>query len=122
RCRVSAVADLAEATLTQSRSRGPAQPTGPVRALQPRRVLETYSAGIKLALVARGDADLYVNTYEAFHDWDICAGHLLVEEAGGRVTTLKGEPIAYGGAEHLQVGGLLASNGLIHDAAVKAMK
>ena len=51
----------------------------------PARVIETYSAGLKLALVARGEADVYANTYEAFYDWDICAGHVLVTEAGGHV-------------------------------------
>src|SRR5437660_483595 len=48
RCRVSSTADLTAATLTQSRSRNPRAPSAPVQALRPTRVLETYSAGIKL--------------------------------------------------------------------------
>ncbi|HMC67451.1 MAG TPA: inositol monophosphatase family protein, partial [Gemmataceae bacterium] len=84
--RVSRVSTLSEATLVQSRSRNRDVPTPPVRAIQPARVVETYSAGIKLALVARGEVDLYVNTYSAFHDWDACAGHILVTEAGGTAT------------------------------------
>jgi 3'(2'), 5'-bisphosphate nucleotidase len=116
-CRVTAAPDPAAAVLTQSRSK-PGQPSGPVRALGPARVVETYSAGIKLALVARGEADVYVNTYEAFHDWDVCAGHILVEEAGGTVTGLRGEPIAYGGDGAWQRHGLLASNGVLHPAAL----
>ena len=51
---------------------------------------------MKLALVARGEVDLYINTYTAFHDWDICAGQILVEEAGGRVSGLRGETLRYG--------------------------
>ena len=35
-------------------------------------MIETYSGGVKLALVARGEADVYANTYETFYDWDIC--------------------------------------------------
>jgi 3'(2'), 5'-bisphosphate nucleotidase len=92
-----------------------------VAALAPRRVLETYSAGVKLALVARGEADLYLNTYPQFNDWDICAGQILVEEAGGRVSGLLGEPIQYGGATG-QRSGLLASNGLLHESAVAAIR
>src|SRR5262249_55590905 len=65
-CRVSAARALADATLTQSRSRNPEKPSGAAGALGPARVVETYSAGIKLALVARGEADVYVNTYNAF--------------------------------------------------------
>jgi len=120
-CRVSRTAALASATLTQSHSRNPRQPSRPVQALRPARVLETYSAGIKLALVARGEADLYVNTYPNFHDWDICAGHILVEEAGGRVSGLRGETIRYGAPGAAQRHGLLASNAALHDLAVKGL-
>ena len=37
-------------------------------------------------MVARGEADVYPNTYEMFYDWDICAGHVILTEAGGTVT------------------------------------
>ena len=86
--------------------------------LQPAKVIETYSAGVKLALVARGEADVYANTYEAFHDWDICAGHILVTEAGGRVTGTAGQELRYGLPGAWQRHGLLATNGHLHDAAL----
>jgi len=121
RCRVSATAALAAATLVQSHSRSPSEPSWPARALAPARVVETYSAGVKLARVARGEADLYVNTYPSFHDWDVCAGHVLVEEAGGRVAGLAGEELRYGEPGARQAHGLLASNGLLHDAALAEM-
>ena len=88
----------------------------------PERVIETYSAGIKLALVARGEADIYLNTYDAFHDWDICAGHILVEEAGGTVTGLRGESLQYGLPGAWQRHGLLASNGLLHADALDRLR
>jgi 3'(2'), 5'-bisphosphate nucleotidase len=119
---VSAVSELAEATLTQSRSRQPSVRSPLVQALNPGRILESYSAGIKLALVARGEADLYLNTYDAFHDWDICAGHLLVTEADGQVTGTKGEELRYGLPGAWQKDGLLATNGKLHAAAVKRIK
>lgn len=117
RCRVTTVNEPAAATLTQSHSQ-PGKLSRRVQLLQPAKVIETYSAGIKLALVARGEADLYLNTYEAFHDWDICAGHLLVAEAGGTVTDLRGNAIRYGSPGAWQRGGLLASNGRLHAAAL----
>jgi 3'-phosphoadenosine 5'-phosphosulfate (PAPS) 3'-phosphatase len=89
--------------------------------LGPKRVVETYSAGIKLALVARAEADLYVSTYDTFHDWDLCAGHILVEEAGGTVTGLRGEELRYGLPGAWQRDGLLATNGLLHLAAVEKL-
>ena len=113
-CTVSGRRNLAACVLVQSRSK-PGQPTGPVKALAPGRVLETYSGGVKLAMVARGEADVYANTYEKFYDWDICAGHILVTEAGGQITDLSGRPISYQAADFGQTRGLLATNGPIHD-------
>jgi 3'(2'), 5'-bisphosphate nucleotidase len=121
RCRVSEVPRLEEATLTQSRPSDPAKKSRVVGLLTPRRVVQTYSAGIKLALVARGEADLYANTYDAFHDWDICAGQILVEEAGGTVTGLKGEVLRYGLPGAWQRSGLLATNGPLHEEALKRL-
>src|SRR5262249_26816182 len=121
-CRVSTTDTLASATLIQSHSRSPDEPGWPVRALRPARVVETYSAGVKMARVARGEADLYVNTYAAFHDWDICAGHVLVTEAGGKVTGLASEELRYGLPGAVQCHGLLATNGLLHDIALNRLK
>jgi 3'(2'), 5'-bisphosphate nucleotidase len=121
RCHVTTTADLSAATLTQSHSRDPNKPSKEVVALHPARVIETYSAGIKLALVARGEADVYLNTYENFHDWDIAAGHILVTEAGGQVSGLKGQELHYGEDGAWQRHGLLGTNGKIHAGAVTAL-
>jgi 3'(2'), 5'-bisphosphate nucleotidase len=121
-CRVSTTTDLTQATLVQSRSRDPGVPTGQVEALRPTRVLEVYSAGLKMTLVARGEGDLYVNRYLAFHDWDICAGHVIVEESGGTVTGLHGEKIGYGTEGAWQKSGLLASNGKLHAPALDKLR
>ena len=40
--------------------------------------------------------------------WDFAAGRLLVEEAGGKVTTCDGEPLP------LRKTSVLASNGVLH--------
>ena len=118
-CRVSAhSAD--KTVLVQSWSK-PGQTTKPVAALRPGHVIETYSGGVKLALVARGDADVYANTYETFFDWDICAGHILVTEAGGTVTDLAGSPIVYQAPDFAQRKGLLASNGVAHAEIVRKL-
>jgi 3'(2'), 5'-bisphosphate nucleotidase len=122
RCRVSDTAALSQSTLTQSRSRDPSKPSRWVAALQPARVIETHSAGVKLALVARGEADVYLNTYQAFHDWDICAGHILVSEAGGKVTGSGGQALVYGTPGAWQRHGLLASNGKVHDEAIERIR
>jgi 3'(2'), 5'-bisphosphate nucleotidase len=117
-CHVSKVSDLAAATLVQSHTKDPNKPSRGMRALRPGRVVETYSAGLKLAMVARGEAEFYVNDYPAFHDWDVCAGQVLVEEAGGALSGLKGEAILYGQPKFRQTCQLLASNGVLHQAAL----
>jgi 3'(2'), 5'-bisphosphate nucleotidase len=118
RCHVSTTTDLAAAALVQSHTKDPKKPARGVRALQPGRVVEAYSAGLKLAMVARGEVEFYVNDYSAFHDWDVCAGHILVAEAGGTLSGLKGEVLVYNQPNHRQTCQLLASNGLLHQAAL----
>ena len=120
RCHVTKNDDLTSLTMTQSRSK-PGVVTRQVQRLRPTKVIETHSAGVKLAKVARGEADLYVNHYPNFHDWDIAAGHVLVEEAGGRVTGMRGQAIRYGVGEADQRVGLLASNDLLHEGALVAL-
>jgi 3'(2'), 5'-bisphosphate nucleotidase len=54
--------------------------------------------------------------------WDQAAGSLVVEEAGGRVTDLRGEPLDFGRGRELTANvGVLASNGLLHQAALQAL-
>jgi 3'(2'), 5'-bisphosphate nucleotidase len=122
RCRVTTASNLSACTLTQSHTHDPNKPSRRVELIKPAKVIETYSAGVKLGLVARGEADIYLNTYDAVHDWDLCAGHVLVTEAGGRVTKLDGSELQYGLPGALQQGGVLATNGRLHDAAVARMK
>ena len=92
-----------------------------VAKLQPATVIETYSAGIKLARVARGEADIYVNSYAGFHDWDACAGDILVREAGGKVTLFDGQPITYGRSEPKPRSGFVACNAALHAEVVKRL-
>lgn len=120
KCRVAKTADAASAALVVSHAK-PGKPDPAAARLKPARVVETYSAGVKMAMVARGEVDLYVNTYSQFRDWDIAAGHLLVTEAGGVVTELHGTPVRYGADDFGQRGGLIASNAAVHGPAVAAL-
>jgi myo-inositol-1(or 4)-monophosphatase len=64
------------------------------------------SAAIDLSYVARGRAEGFWEF--GLSPWDIAAGSLIVEEAGGRVTDVEL------GSHQLDTGNVLASNGLIH--------
>lgn len=73
------------------------------------------AASLDLAYVAAGH-------YECFYEiglkpWDVAAGWLLVEEAGGRVTGYLDDQ-----AYHLDAPSILASNGGIHEAALAILR
>jgi 3'(2'), 5'-bisphosphate nucleotidase len=72
------------------------------------------SVGVKLALIAHGLRDLYVNPWPKTKAWDTCAPEAILVRAGGTLTDLFGDPIAYTGTDLRHPRGLVASNGLIH--------
>lgn len=55
--------------------------------------------------------------------WDQAAGSLVLEEAGGRISDLDGKPLNFSSGRMLVDNrGVLATNGLLHEAALKALK
>ena len=82
--------------------------------LQARAVRRLGSAALDLCYVATG-------RFEAFWEqhlkpWDVCAGALIVEEAGGRVTGMDGTPF------DASAGHLVASNGPLHDEMLRVIR
>jgi histidinol-phosphatase len=63
-------------------------------------------------LVARGAAEASIEP--ALSIWDYAALVVIVEEAGGRVTTMNGGPLRHGGS-------VMSSNGVIHDELVRRL-
>ncbi len=53
------------------------------------------SSSLKFCIIAAGEIDIYAAKARAF-EWDIAAGHAIVEHSGGSVTTLGGKNISYG--------------------------
>src|SRR5262249_54621666 len=52
------------------------------------------SAAYRMALVSTGEFDAMVSLTRK-SDWDLAAGDLIVEEAGGRVSNRAGAPLRY---------------------------
>jgi myo-inositol-1(or 4)-monophosphatase len=71
-----------------------------------RGIRRAGSAALDLAYVAAGRLDGFWEI--TLSPWDIAAGILLIEEAGGRVTDF------FGGDTFLQSGHVIATNGLLH--------
>ena len=53
------------------------------------------SSSLKFCVLAAGEADIYAAKARAF-EWDIAAGHIILEHAGGLVTTHEERKILYG--------------------------
>lgn len=81
--------------------------------LQSQAVRRLGSAALDLAFVARGSFDGYWEV--EVKPWDVAAGWLLVEEAGGSVTNMRGQPFT------MDAGNILASNGRIHHEMLDVM-
>ena len=79
-----------------------------------RGVRRTGTAALDLCYVAAGRLDGFWE--QALQPWDVAAGALIVQEAGGRVTDLAGGPYSS------RAGNLIASNGHIHEAMVEIVE
>ena len=83
-------------------------------AVRTRGVRRLGSAVLYLAWVAAGRFDGYWELQ--LGPWDVAAGGLMVEEAGGRLTAITGAPL------DLEAPTVIASNGRIHDAILAVLK
>jgi myo-inositol-1(or 4)-monophosphatase len=78
------------------------------------------SIELKLALVAAGRAAVTLSRGPK-HEWDVCAGALLVEEAGGVATDVFGAPLAYN-QPFPKVRGILAGAPMAHARALARIR
>jgi 3'(2'), 5'-bisphosphate nucleotidase len=82
----------------------------------------------KYIMVASGRSDVCIRAanpgYGIGYPWDHCAGQMILEGAGGVITTFSGLPLRYGNdgspIKHLE--GLVASNATCHDAVLALIR
>ncbi len=82
-------------------------------ALEAQAIRRAGSAALDLAHTAAGRFDGFWEL--KLHPWDTAAGWLLVNEAGGTITDIFGNPY------RLDSPGILASNGKIHDSMIRIL-
>ncbi|MDZ7261474.1 MAG: hypothetical protein ONB05_05145, partial [candidate division KSB1 bacterium] len=106
--RCSSLRDLKQATLMVSNTeyrQGKIDPfKGAVSALK-----MAGSTAYRIALVAKGEADLYLSV-EDKNEWDICAADILIHEAGGLLTDLSGQQRRYNQTNPHIPEGIIAGN------------
>ena len=83
----------------------------------------------KYAVLAAGGAEMLLRLlspkYPDYKEciWDQAAGSIVLEEAGGRITDLKGNDLDFShGRKLLQNTGVFASNGHLHEAGLEAIQ
>jgi 3'(2'), 5'-bisphosphate nucleotidase len=83
----------------------------------------------KYGILARGEVTFYLrvpSTAEPGYKeniWDHATGSIIAEEAGGKVTDVLGRPLDFScGIKMVKNQGILASNGILHDAILEALK
>jgi len=84
----------AEPVIMVSRSHLDLRTRGFVEGFPQARLMQSGSS-VKLCRIAEGSADLYPRLAPT-RDWDIAAGHAILEAAGGGVTAPDGSPLRYG--------------------------
>ena len=82
--------------------------------------IKTAGSSLKGCLVAKAEADVYYRL-GPINEWDICAMDIIVNEAGGKMTDLKGSKILYNKKDTL-IRGFLVSNNKIHDKLLQKVK
>lgn len=110
---VSSISDLSHMCLVASRAHYSPFVRAAREALGIEEVRQAGSVGVKVGLLAQGDCDLYLST-NVCKEWDLCAPHALLLEAGGRFTDLFGQDLVYNQPGVQSCHGLVASNGQAH--------
>ncbi len=117
----SAVTEVSELRLVASRSHRSPKIDEVKSALGIESELNIGSVGLKLALIALAERDLYVNPASRCKTWDTCAPEALLREAGGRITDIAGNALRYDQENSLRADGLVATNGCAHDAVIASL-
>jgi len=84
--------------------------------------IQRGSIGLKVGLIAEQQADAYIHLSPRTKLWDTCAPQIILEEAGGKLTDLFGESYRYDVADLQNHGGIVATNGVSHDAVIKHLR
>lgn len=120
RVTVSSVSDPALMCLVASRAHYSSFVRAARDELGIEQVQQAGSVGVKVGLLAQGRCDLYLAT-NVCKEWDLCAPHAVLLEAGGAFTNLFGDIVRYNQPGTNECRGLVASNGQAHDEILETL-
>lgn len=79
------------------------------------------SVGLKIGLIASGQADVYIEPGPYTSAWDACAPEAILRGAGGRFSDIFGNRIHYHPTILKNIHGLVGTNGNCHDQVIQAI-
>lgn len=120
--RVSDNTDFSRMNLAVSRNHRSPKISRIMRDFGLREEIERGSVGLKVGLITEKICDLYIHLSPRTKFWDTCGPQVILEEAGGKLTDLFGERIRYDIKDVQNHGGIVASNGVAHDATIKKLR
>lgn len=122
RMRVSGKTNLSKMTLAMSRDHKSPRMGRIIEHFGFPKFVNRGSVGLKVGLIADQTCDIYIHPSPRTKIWDSCAPQIILEEAGGKFTDLFGGEIDYHHAELQNLNGILATNGIAHNAAVEHLR
>ncbi len=122
RLRVSDVEEITKMRLVVSRSHRAKLVDAMKEALGIQQEVSSGSVGLKVGLLAEAQSDLYLHPNSKTKEWDTCAPDIILQEAGGIMTDLWGEPLQYNKQDVYNRRGFIASNGRRHFEIVERIQ
>jgi 3'(2'), 5'-bisphosphate nucleotidase len=122
RLAVSSKTDFGEMKLALTRNHYSEKMAKIIEAFRFASQVRRGSVGLKIGLIAERTCDIYIHPSPRTKLWDTCAPQIILEEAGGKLTDLFGDPIKYDIADVQNHNGILATNGVSHRAAMEHLR
>ncbi len=85
------------------------------------RLVRSGSIGTRMAQVALDETQLILGYSRNLHEWDIAAGHVVLEERGVKVTDIFGKPLCYNKEVPTTPNGVLVAHPDLHHEAVEKL-
>lgn len=120
--RVSTTTDTRRMNLAVSRNHRSPKMSRIVKDFGFNSEIQRGSVGLKVGLIAERTCDAYIHLSPRTKMWDTCAPQIILEEAGGKLTDLWGEKYRYDIGDVQNWGGIVATNGAIHEQTIEQLR
>jgi len=120
---VSTVNKISNAHIVKRFQRGNEQELDPIiESIKTKAHTRISSVGIRTGLVCEARADFNIMGGPKASKWDTCAPQIILEEAGGKITDLDGNPLNYKQESLKWKKAFTVSNGYLHEEIIELTK